>query len=90
MAKSHKPDPGATAGRGGQGRIGATTSSLLTQHLLKTKGKLSKEKLEIDPRAALLRHEGKSDVFSSFTAAYATTQPKPIFAQEEEEDEDED
>ncbi len=34
-AKHHKPDPGSTAGAGKQGRIGTSTKTLLTQHLLK-------------------------------------------------------
>jgi hypothetical protein len=42
-----------------------------------------------DPRQALLKHADKKDEFSLFTKAYAQTQPKPIFA-EEEKDEDED
>lgn len=33
--KTRRPDPGMVAGRGKQGRIGATGGTLLTQHLLK-------------------------------------------------------
>jgi hypothetical protein len=35
--KHHKPDPGMAAGMGKQGRIGTTTKTLLTQHLIKMK-----------------------------------------------------
>ena len=38
---------------------------------------------EEDIRAAILRHEGKTDDFTKFTDAYRETQPKPIFAEEE-------
>ena len=50
------------------------------------KGKLIAVDESQDPREALLKHADKDDEFSSFTAAYAKTQPKPIFAQEEEEE----
>ncbi len=43
--------------------------------------------LELDPREAILRHEGKQDVFSHFTEAYKETQPKPLYQKEEEDDE---
>lgn len=88
--KSRKPDPGATAGRGRAGRIGATGGTLLTQHLLKTRGKLVSTDAELDPREAILRHADKEDDISMLTAAYAKTQPQPVFAEPEpEEDEDE-
>jgi hypothetical protein len=41
---------------------------------------------EEDIRGRFLRHEGKTDSFSKFTAAYQETQPKPLYAAEEEED----
>jgi hypothetical protein len=45
---------------------------------------------EEDVRAAILRHAGTADKeFADYTAAYAKTQPKPIFAQDEEEEEEE-
>lgn len=88
--KSRKPDPGATAGMGRAGRIGSTGGTLLTQHLLKTRGKLVSTDAELDPREAILRHADKEDDISMLTAAYAKTQPQPIFAEPEpEEDEDE-
>ncbi|KAF6259467.1 WD40 repeat-like protein [Scenedesmus sp. NREL 46B-D3] len=88
--KSRKPDPGATAGLGRAGRIGATGGTLLTQHLLKTRGKLQSVDTEMDPREAILRHANtKDDQISMLTAAYAKTQPKPVFAEPESEEEDE-
>ena len=42
-----------------------------------------------DPREALLKHADKVDEFSSYTAAYAATQPKPIFETEPMEEEEE-
>jgi hypothetical protein len=44
---------------------------------------------EADAREMILRHAGKTAAFNRFTDAYAKTQPKPIFAQEEEEEEGE-
>jgi hypothetical protein len=88
--KSRKPDPGATAGLGRAGRIGATGGTLLTQHLLKTRGKLQSVDTEMDPREAILRHANtQDDQISMLTAAYAKTQPKPVFAEPEAEEEDE-
>lgn len=88
--KTRKPDPGATAGMGRAGRIGTTGGTLLTQHLMKTRGKLVSVDAEMDPREAILRHgDKKGDSVSLLTAAYAKTQPKPVFA-EPEPDEDED
>ena len=40
-----------------------------------------------DIRAQILRHEGKTDQFSKFTAAYAETAPKPIYAESDNEEE---
>ena len=40
---------------------------------------------EEDIRGRFLRHEGKTDTFSKFTAAYQETQPKPLYAEEEED-----
>eukprot|EP00878_Enallax_costatus_P028867 GHUV01031219.1.p1 GENE.GHUV01031219.1~~GHUV01031219.1.p1 ORF type:complete len:171 (+),score=55.85 GHUV01031219.1:560-1072(+) len=88
--KTRKPDPGATAGMGKGGRIGSTGGTLLTQHLMKKRGKLVSTDAEMDPREAILRHgDKKGDAVSLLTAAYNKTQPKPIFA-EPEPDEDED
>lgn len=87
--KSRRPDPGMALGPGREGRLGATGGTLLTQHLLKTKGKLVGVAQEQDPREAILRHAGKaSEEFSGYTAAYKKTQPKPIYAQEEEEEQE--
>jgi hypothetical protein len=88
--KSRKPDPGATAGMGRAGRIGATGGTLLTQHLLKTRGKLVSVDAEMDPRDAILRHGDKTDdAISRLTEAYSKTQPKPVFAEPEPDDDDE-
>jgi hypothetical protein len=87
--EARKPDLGAAAGVGKQGRIGTTGGTLLTQHLMKQKGKLVSVEEEADAREMILRHAGKTDAFNRFTDAYATTQPKPVFAQEEEEEEGE-
>lgn len=75
---------------GRAGRIGNTGGTLLTQHLLKKRGQLVHVDTEMDPREAILRHADTEDDISHLTAAYAKTQPKPIFAEPEpEEDEDE-
>eukprot|EP00195_Chlamydomonas_chlamydogama_P015841 CAMPEP_0202913062 /NCGR_PEP_ID=MMETSP1392-20130828/59433_1 /ASSEMBLY_ACC=CAM_ASM_000868 /TAXON_ID=225041 /ORGANISM="Chlamydomonas chlamydogama, Strain SAG 11-48b" /LENGTH=510 /DNA_ID=CAMNT_0049604183 /DNA_START=1 /DNA_END=1533 /DNA_ORIENTATION=+ len=87
-SKARRPDPGKLAGHGREGRIGTCAKTLLTQHILKTKGKLNAVDEMQDPREALLRHADKKDEFSLFTAAYKATQPKPIYAQEEEEEEE--
>ena len=61
--------------------------TILTQHIMKTKGKLKSADATEDPREALLRQDGKKDVFSEYlTAAYKETQPIPIFHKEEEEE----
>ena len=87
--KTMRPDPGASAGIGRQGRIGATGGTLLTQHLLKQRGKLVSVHEELDPREAILRHADKDDDISALTAAYKKTQPKPIYADPDEEEEEE-
>lgn len=64
--------------------------TLLTQHLLKQHGLLKAPDEEEDVRAAILRHgkTGGDQEFSTHTAAYAKTQPKPIFAEPEPEEEE--
>ncbi|GFR46159.1 hypothetical protein Agub_g7687 [Astrephomene gubernaculifera] len=89
-AKQRRPDLGMVAGRGKQGRLGATGGTLLTQHLLKQRGGLMAPEQEMDPREAILRHADKAkDEFAAWTAAYRATQPKPVYAQEEQEEEGE-
>jgi len=44
----------------------------------------------IDPREKILSHEGKHDEFDKYMDAYKATQPKPIYAQEEEEEDNAD
>ncbi len=82
------PDLGAAAGVGRAGRIGTTGGTLLTQHLMKQRGKLVAPKDELDARAALLRHaDTTDDSISRLTQAYQKTQPKPIFAESDDEEE---
>ncbi|CAD7699667.1 unnamed protein product [Ostreobium quekettii] len=84
--KTKRPDSGMMAGVGKGGRIGATGGTLLTQYLLKHKGKMVPVEEEQDPRKAILRHS-KED-FSAFTAAYKKTQPTPMFAQDDDDEEE--
>ncbi|GMH33543.1 hypothetical protein BSKO_01377 [Bryopsis sp. KO-2023] len=89
QVKARRPDPGmAVSGLGKGGKLGATGGTLLTQHLLRTRGKMMSVDEERDPREALLRHANKKDAFSLYTAAYKKTQPEPIFADVEEEGEE--
>ncbi|KAK9788441.1 hypothetical protein WJX73_007451 [Symbiochloris irregularis] len=87
--KTQKPDPGATGGLGpgSGGRIGHTGGTLLTQYILKNHGLMRKPEDE-DVRAKILRHEGTSEQFKQFTAAYNKTQPQAMYAPEEEEEEE--
>ncbi|GMH35677.1 hypothetical protein BSKO_08705 [Bryopsis sp. KO-2023] len=89
QVKARRPDPGmAVSGLGKGGKLGATGGTLLTQHLLRTRGKMMSVDEERDPREALLRHANEKDAFSLCTAAYKKTQPEPIFADVEEEGEE--
>ncbi|QDZ20329.1 WD40 repeat domain-containing protein [Chloropicon primus] len=84
--KTKRPDPGKyLAGRGREGKVGVSETALLTQHLLKTKGKLKELG---DPREALEKYtDGKSGIVLK---AYQETQPKPIFQDYDSEDEEAD
>lgn len=87
-AKSFKPDVGsAGVAKGAGGKLGSTGGTLLTQYIMKNQGTL-KNPEEEDVRASILRHHGKEDEMSRFTAAYAATQPKKIYAEPEGEEED--
>jgi WD40 repeat protein len=87
-SKSFKPDLGsAGVAKGAGGKLGSTGGTLLTQYIMKNQGTL-KNPNEEDVRASILRHHGKEDEMSRFTSAYEQTQPKKIYAEEEEEDED--
>jgi hypothetical protein len=89
MAKMFKPDQGqAGVSRGYGGKLGASTGSLLTQHIMKNKGVL-KNPAEEDVRSSILRHAGKEDEFQRWTDAYAATQPTKIFAEDHDQDEEE-
>lgn len=84
--KAQVPDPGPTVtGRGGGGKIGATSNQLLTQYLLE-KGGMQKLEQQIDPREAFLRHKDADAQESLYTSAYRKTQPTKQFAEEEEEE----
>jgi WD repeat-containing protein 70 len=88
--KSFKPDIGsAGVAKGAGGKLGSTGGTLLTQYIMKNQGNL-KNPQEEDVRASILRHHGKEDEMSRFTAAYAETQPKRIYAEAEEEEEEDD
>ncbi|PNW83794.1 hypothetical protein CHLRE_04g217750v5 [Chlamydomonas reinhardtii] len=86
--RARRPDLGMIAtGRGKGGKLGSTGGTLLTQHLLKQRGGLMAPEQEMDPREAMLRHADKAkDEFSAWTAAYRSTQPQPMYAQEEPEE----
>lgn len=90
-AKFRKPQAGQSAaqlGRGAGGNIGATGGTLLTQYVLKSQG-LLKNPAEEDIRSAILRHgDAAKQEFGAHLKAYAQTQPKPVFAKDEEEEED--
>lgn len=53
---------------------------------MRQKGGLVGVDEEMDPREAILRHAGKEDEISRLTAAYAQTQPKPIYAEASDDD----
>ena len=64
---------------GGGGKLGITKGSLLKQYIMKKAGQMDGK--DQDARAMILRHAdeaAKSPMI--FGAAYATTQPKPIFS----------
>ncbi len=82
--RTRKPDLGTTAGPGRAGRIGATGGTLLTQHLMRKRGKLVSVDAEMDPRESILRHDARGDdAITRLTEVYAATQPKPIYAEPE-------
>ena len=83
--RTKRPDPGShLAGRGRDGKVGASQKSILTQHLLETQGQLRGLG---DPREALEKYaDGKSGIILN---AYQKTQPKPIFQEDSEEEEEE-
>lgn len=81
--KSQKPDDGpmqSTNRPGGGGKLGVTKGSLLKQYIMKKAGQMDGK--DEDARAMILRHAdeaAKSPMI--FGAAYAETQPKPLFSQ---------
>ncbi|KFK40411.1 hypothetical protein AALP_AA3G370200 [Arabis alpina] len=88
--KAHKPELPMT-GPGHGGRVGTTGSSLLTQYLLKQGGMIKETWMEEDPREAILKYADVAVKDPKFIApAYAETQPKTIFAKDDDEDEEND
>ena len=81
------------SGRGVQGRTGATSTTLLRQHMFAASGQKAATapanrdlaEMHKDPRELLLRYADKPNVF---TAAYDETQPVPILSKEEDHSED--
>ncbi|XP_057548839.1 uncharacterized protein LOC130827205 isoform X1 [Amaranthus tricolor] len=87
-AKSHRPELPVT-GPGFGGRTGTSSGSLLTQYLLKQGGMLKETWMEEDPREAILKYAEAAEKEPKFIApAYAETQPKPVFAESDNEDEE--
>jgi hypothetical protein len=86
--KLTKPNTGALTGLVGKSaKEPKNQKTILTQHIMRTKGKLKSVDASEDPREALLRQDGKNDVFSKYLSqAYKDTQPLPIFHKEEEEE----
>ncbi|KAG1653233.1 hypothetical protein FOA52_008483 [Chlamydomonas sp. UWO 241] len=88
--KLRMPDPGSikTGGKGIQGKIGTSSKTILTQHIMKQKGILA-DFHEEDAREMLLRHADTKDEFEGYlTGAYAKTQPAPVWAEEDEGEEE--
>eukprot|EP00271_Cylindrocystis_brebissonii_P004926 TRINITY_DN16869_c0_g1_i2.p1 TRINITY_DN16869_c0_g1~~TRINITY_DN16869_c0_g1_i2.p1 ORF type:complete len:815 (-),score=192.18 TRINITY_DN16869_c0_g1_i2:440-2884(-) len=83
---SKRPDL-PVEGPGFGGRVGKAKNSLLTQYLLREGGLQKEIWMDEDPRAAILRYAEESERDPQIIApAYAKTQPKPVFEEEEEED----
>ena len=77
------------AGKGG--KLGVTRGTLLTQYLMKTQGNLINPAEEKDVRAAMLRHgDAATAQMGVFMSAYQETQPKRIYARDEDDEQDDD
>ncbi|XP_047315878.1 WD repeat-containing protein 70-like [Impatiens glandulifera] len=86
--KSHKPELPMT-GPGHGGRVGTTQGSLLTQYLLKQGGLIKETWMDEDPREAILKFAEVAEKDPKFIApAYASTQPKTMFAESDSEEDD--
>lgn len=87
--KSRRPDTsGITSGPGRGGKLGSTGGTLLTQHLLKQAGNKRPDEMQ-DTREAILRHANTAESDPHFFGhAYATTQPKAIFAEASDDEEE--
>lgn len=87
-AKARHPDPGPTiSGPGGGGKIGSTSKTLLTAHLM-DKGGMKQLKDQMDPREAILRHKTAEGDMSEWMKAYSKTQPKRLFEDPQEEEQE--
>ena len=86
---------GPALGAGSGGRIGVTGGTLLTQHVLKSRGGfgLVAPSEEGDIRERMLAHgdlSKKDPGMAALTSAYRETQPEPVFQKGKKEGEEED
>jgi len=79
--KSRRPELPVT-GPGKGGRVGASATQHVVQNLVKDTTR------EEDPREALLKHAHHAEQNPLWTAAWQENQPKPVFAEVEEEEEE--
>jgi len=78
--KSKRPDlPVTGPGRGG--RVGASATQHVVQNLFRDTTR------DEDPREALLKYAEKADNDPQWTGAWKVNQPKPVFAEGEEDEE---
>ncbi|KAI0038900.1 transcription factor [Auriscalpium vulgare] len=81
--KSHRPElPVTGPGRGG--RVGASATQHVVQNLVRDTTR------DEDPREALLKYAKVGEDDPQWTGAWRVNQPKPVFAEAEEEKDDED
>lgn len=79
--KSRRPELPVT-GPGKGGRVGASATQHVVQNLVKDTTR------EEDPREALLRHAKDGEEKPMWTSAWTKNQPKPVFAEVEQEEEE--
>ncbi|KAI0786018.1 transcription factor [Abortiporus biennis] len=80
--KSRRPELPVT-GPGKGGRVGASATQHVVQNLVRDTTR------DEDPREALLRHAANGEEEPVWTAAWRANQPKPVFAEVEEDEEKE-
>ncbi|KAJ3503402.1 hypothetical protein NLJ89_g8448 [Agrocybe chaxingu] len=80
--KSRRPELPVT-GPGKGGRVGASATQHVVQNLVRDTTR------DVDPREALLKYAETADKDPQWTAAWKTTQPKPVFSTEGMEEETE-